>query len=67
MERYTVNVSREGETITVTMEQGVADGFVGRGADVASALEDLARQLRDEPGKQVGQNESASGKRIRAV
>jgi len=67
MERYTVNVSREGQTITVTMEEGVADGFVGRGSDVAAALEDLARQLRDAPNTHFEQKESGPGKRLRAV
>ena len=60
MERYTVEVSRDGDTFLVRMGEGVAEGYVGKGDDVASALEDLARQLRQAPNKHFTRKESGA-------
>jgi len=68
VEKYTVDVSREGEMILVRIiEENVAEGCVGRGKDVPTALEDLADQLRKRtPDRRVPRAESGSDTKKRS-
>ena len=48
---YTVQVLRDGNKIGVCIGNSLSEGVSGFGEDVPSALEDLARHLRNIPGE----------------
>jgi len=46
LKKFRVEMSRQGDLYVARMAGDVAVGYSGTGVDVASALEDLARQIR---------------------